>query len=192
MLQNFASTVSPTDDQSGLAWTPSKQLRSKIVRALDKLRPSLHNDASVIILFNLAHLPDLNDPFTWRCGMVGSNDTTDNHPELMPVAFHWDTLHGLENDASLQWPALGKLKVEAKTILPLWCSRAFYDEDVAAYRRAREAGDLTSMRVPRHGNSFEGIVARMLRSESRTGWSGFVPQGIEISNAQIWIEAWHD
>ncbi|KAK5696709.1 hypothetical protein LTR97_008013 [Elasticomyces elasticus] len=162
--------------QEGIAWTPAKVLRDKLVAFLKVTRPLVHPTAKVCILFDFSGFPDPEDPFTWAC----LRDLPGNPEGLSATdvghAFHQDTLYNLEHDTSFEWPEYGSLTVEGMLFMPLWCSMATNAEDVLESLRAWREGLTTDVVMPLYEMSADKCGVRLLRTSDEDNWQGFHTQ----------------
>ncbi|KAK4897348.1 hypothetical protein LTR27_004868 [Elasticomyces elasticus] len=162
--------------QEGIAWTPAKVLRDKLVAFLKVTRALVHPTAKVCILFDFSGFPDPEDPFTW----ASLKDLTGNSEGFSATdvghAFHQDTLYNFERDTSFEWPEHGSLTVERMMFMPLWCSMATNAEDVLDGFRAWREGLTTDVVMPLYEMSADKCGVRLLRTSDEDNWQGFHTQ----------------
>ncbi|KAK5696708.1 hypothetical protein LTR97_008012 [Elasticomyces elasticus] len=160
----WAHMVEQKGNQRSVKWTPTKQLRRKLLQFINLLGAHLHADARVTITVLLDGRIDLLDPTTWA--------TSSGKAEAVKMAqmFDMDILFDLELGIGQDWPASDRLMVQGLLCTALWCSMASNSDKFRASRRVWEVDDTQVVVRPLYEMSDEKAWWCLRRNGSEKNW----------------------
>ncbi|KAK4897349.1 hypothetical protein LTR27_004869 [Elasticomyces elasticus] len=160
----WAHMAEQKGDQRTVKWTPTKQLRRKLLEFINLLGAHVHANTRVTITVLLDGRVDLLDPTTWS--------TSSGKAEAVKMAqmFDMDILFELELGIRQDWPASGRLMVQGLLCTPLWCSMASNSDEFRASRRVWEVDDTQAVVRPLYEMSDEKAWWCLRRNGSEKNW----------------------